>query len=961
MKFSKIVLALLLILAITAACFACAPAGEDNPPDETPGGETPGGETPGGETPGGETPGGETPGGETPGDEEPEPTGEFSIVFQRGRTGECVVAGFVGRGEGEIVIPSTYLLEGDEEESIVVGIAAGAFRNCKYITSIVVPDSVKTIGLGAFEGCAALESITLPFVGGAPTANTYIGHIFGAQTFTENAAFVPASLATVNLSEACTAIAPFAFDACTGVKAVHMGNEMATIGAYAFARCGITEVSLPDSVTTLGVGAYLECPVEKVVLPFVGADNTGAIGYLGHMFGAANYAQNKDFVPATLKQLSLSTVCTTIGAGAFNDCVALEEIDLPNTITNIGENAFTNTPYFDAKPDGLVYVDTVLYTYKGEMGEATDIVVEPGTIAIAAGAFDGLPITSISIPDSVVNIGAAAFRGSKLADITLPFIGENVAAPANNYLGYIFGAASAEENASCVPETLRTVTLYDGCTTIAARAFYGCANLTAVNVGSGVTSIAKDAFFDCRALADITIDAENASYKNDSKLVYNVAGDDLIAVPMAVKGDITLLNITEIAEGQFRNCTGITSIVLPETLIKIGDQAFYGLEGLADVNFPESLVGVGAGAFEGTGWYNSQPDGVVYTGNVLYKFKGESGSEIKVLDTVTGIAAGAFANCNIVSVDIPASVTNIGEGAFQNCQLQSITVPFIGADATDETKSYLGYLFGAPSSAVAGNFVPATLKSVTLLDGCASIGPGAFNGCANVEELNIPQSVTYVAGEALNQTAWFKSREAGVVYVGRVAYAFVAPEKTHQEYLDEIAALPEDAEPIVSPYEVVLRADTTAIADKAFYRAEIVSIRIPDTTIYIGDSAFYNCLALAKLRMPSFLETLGEYAFYSCKALTEVYIPGTVVDIPQFAFYNCDALRSATFGEGIKTIGASAFSSCDAFYTYSYTGNKPDWDEVVKDDSNKDLFNVRTPKYGVLYTPEPFEIVEEEA
>ena len=83
MKFSKIVLDLLLILAITAACFACAPAGEDNPPDETPGGETPGGETPGGETPGGETPGGETPGGETPGDEEPEPTGEFSIVAQR--------------------------------------------------------------------------------------------------------------------------------------------------------------------------------------------------------------------------------------------------------------------------------------------------------------------------------------------------------------------------------------------------------------------------------------------------------------------------------------------------------------------------------------------------------------------------------------------------------------------------------------------------------------------------------------------------------------------------------------------------------------------------------------------------------------------------------------------------------------------------------------------------------------
>lgn len=974
MKFCKIVFALLLIMAITVTLFACGPQGDPST-DDPAGGETPGGQNPGGDDTGDDddddtgSTGGET-GGEEDGDEEF--TGTFKIHYQRTSAGKCVVSGFEGKGEGAIVIPETAVI--GDETCTVVGIADRAFRKCKYITSIVVPNTVTSIGLGALEGCAALEELTVPFVGGAASSNTFIGYVFGAKTFTDNANYVPASLATVTVvgvaptyseggevtSEGATAIAPFAFDACTSIKTVNIGSEIKTIGAYAFARCSISVIDLPDTVTSVGVGAYVACPVTEAKVPFVGADKTGTVGHLGYIFGAAAYSQNEEFVPETLKKISVSSVCTTIGAGAFNDCTALEEINLPDTIVGIGENAFTNTPYFDAKPDGLVYVDRVLYTYKGEMGENTDIVVAPGTIAIAGGAFAGLPVTSLSIPESVISIGAGAFKGSQLSEIALPFVGENVEGTSNSFLGYIFGATKAEENAAFIPATLKSVSLFDTCITIAPHAFYGCDQLTKVEIGAGVESIAKNAFFACTSLADITVSADNAAYKNDSKLVYNTAGDDLIAVPMAITGDITLLNITEIADGQFAGCVGITSIRLPETLTMIGKEAFYGLNEMKTINFPDSLVGVGYRAFEGTGWFDAQPDGVVYTGNVLYKFKGEAGETIEIPSTVTGIAAGAFENRNLISVSIPSSVTNIGEGAFLNCQIESLTLPFIGADNSGENMPFLGYLFGATSSVVSVSYVPKTLKSVTLLDTCTRIGPGAFDGCPSVETLVIPDTVTYIAGEALNQTAWYKSQPAGLLYVGRIAYSFIAPVEENAPAVDGgETETPEEPETPAFSYDIVLRPDTIAIADKAFQMSKITSIRIPDTTTYIGAYAFSECSQLAKVRMSSAMEVIGEYAFFRCQSIESIYVPGTVNTISKNAFARCGKLATVTLGYGVQNVEEDAFTNCNGLRLAYYTGTTDDWLTINFADGNK-MLRDRVPFTEWEYENEPFELEEEE-
>ena len=126
-----------------------------------------------------------------------------------------------------------------------------------------------------------------------------------------------------------------------------------------------------------------------------------------------------------------------------------------------------------------------------------------------------------------------------------------------------------------------------------------------------VTSIGFAAFEDCTGLT--SIDIPNSVTSIGGWAFSRCTGLTSIDIPNSV---------TAISIGTFRYCSGLTGIGIPNSVTKIGDYAFEGCTRLTSVNIPNSVSYVGFCAFYNTAWYNKQPSGLVYAGMVAYNYKG---------------------------------------------------------------------------------------------------------------------------------------------------------------------------------------------------------------------------------------------------------------------------------------------------------------------------------------------------
>ena len=116
--------------------------------------------------------------------------------------------------------------------------------------------------------------------------------------------------------------------------------------------------------------------------------------------------------------------------------------------------------------------------------------------------------------------------------------------------------------------------------------------------------------------------------------------------------------VSNIGGYAFYKFSSLTSITIPNTVTSIGIEAFNGCTSLTSVTIPNSVTSIGGRAFDETIWYDSQPDGLVYAGNVLYRYKGTmpANTDIVIKDGTKGITYGAFQNCyGLTSITIPNS------------------------------------------------------------------------------------------------------------------------------------------------------------------------------------------------------------------------------------------------------------------------------------------------------------------
>lgn len=226
----------------------------------------------------------------------PEAVEAVELVFALRGDGTYEVVGYTG-DNSHLIIPGTH------EGKIVSSIKSSAFEGNENIVYAMIPASVKNIGNKAFAGCTSLKSITLakgvevigykafsgvpiteialpdtltsigqgafadtalvsitlPFVGGSRvTSNAYLGYIFGATSYTGNAATVPTTLRSVTISDTAEEIPAYAFFGIEGITEIKIGKSVSFIGNSAFFGTSIDSIYLPASVRNIPADASAE-------------------------------------------------------------------------------------------------------------------------------------------------------------------------------------------------------------------------------------------------------------------------------------------------------------------------------------------------------------------------------------------------------------------------------------------------------------------------------------------------------------------------------------------------------------------------------------------------------------------------------------------------------------------------------------------------------------------------------
>ena len=364
---------------------------------------------------------------------------------------------------------------------------------------------------------------------------------------------------------------------------------------------------------------------------------------------------------------------------------------------------------------------------------------------------------------------------------------------------------------------------------------------------------------------------------------------------------ITISNsVTSIGDFAFWNCSSLTSVSFPNSMKSIGGSAFSGCSGLTSITIPNSVTSISNDAFAGTTWYDKQPDGVIYAGNVAYKYKGvmPDNTNITLNEGTVSISSEAFDNCSgLTSVNIPGSVTSIGAHAFSGCGgLTSVTIP----NSVTNIDLYAFSGCSGLTSIIISNRLTSIenyvfencggLTSVTIPDNVTSIGEGAFRNCSSLTSVTIPNSVTEIGESAFQNCSSLTSVTIpnSVTWMG--SYAF-----------DGCSGLT----------SVTIGNSVTSIGSYAFNSCSgLTSVAIPNSVTYIGSIAFSGCSSLTSVTIPNSVTSIGSSAFQGCSGLASVTIGNRVTSIDDYAFGDCSGLTSVTIGNSVTSIGDGAFYEC---------------------------------------------------
>ena len=605
---------------------------------------------------------------------------ELTVCYAGDYLADSEFGNYSNAYSGNINIPEYVEYKGKTYR--LTSIEGSAFYQSSGLLSVTIPNSVTSIGSFAFSGCSGLPSITIPnsvtsigsdaFYGTVWYDNQPNGLVYAGKVAYKYKGIMPANT-HITIKDGTLGIAGSAFSGCSNLTSITIPNSVTSIGDYAFQNCsGLSSITIPNSVISIGMST-------------------------------------------------------------FYGCSDLTSITIPNSVTSIGNYAFKGTDWYNNQPDGVLYAGKVAYEYKGNMPANTQIAIKDGTLVINQSAFSGCSgLTSVTIPNSVISIGYNAFQNcSGLTSVTIP---NSVISIGNCAFRMCTG--------------LTSVTIPNSVTSIGQDAFSGCSGLTSIvseiespfaiynTVFSNIPSYSqlvvprgkKSVYQSTEGWNQFTnivevggvgyiFEADGIYYKigenNTVSVTYGntkYSGD--VVIPSQVVYEGKTYSVTSIGSEAFYDCSGLTSVTIPNSVKSINDDAFSYCSGLTSIIIPESVGYMGWRAFRGCNnllsitflgslfidkeaFTDCHPTAVHITDlesflKIEYEENYDSnnpldgskshlylnGVEIKDLvipNTITSINAFAFHGFKgLNSITIPNSVTSIGPYAFAASGLNAI-------------------------------------------------------------------------------------------------------------------------------------------------------------------------------------------------------------------------------------------------------------------------------------------------
>jgi hypothetical protein len=689
-------------------------------------------------------------------------------------------------------------------------------------------------------------------------------------------AFYDSNIKKAVIPDSITNIGDYAFSLCYSLTNINIPSGLTSIGDHVFSSCNLTNVIIPTNITSIGAFAFASIPQQIFTIPY-SVTNIGDGAFYGGYTYSINTDTNNLFYSSIngvlfdkTKRILVQYPCGRTSVSPYG-YEYYGSYKVPNSVLTIGNHAFYFCSYL------------------------TNITIPFGCLNIGNYCFCGcnsLTIitnsqNSFTVPANVTNIGTGSFANcTSLKTITVD--------PQNLYYCDLSGVLFTKDQTAIIQYPAGIGGAYlitNSVITVAQSAFSGCGGLNAITIPESVLNIGYGAFNSC-GLINVTIpnsvtNVEPWAFSWCTRLTNFTFGT----------------NLTLIRTNQFYHCTSLKTILIPNSIRNIEDNAFDG-SGLITVTIPESVTNIGFFAFI----YTPLTNAIIYNG-------------------VINIKDYAFYCIDPTGYNLPSLISIYFEGNAPNADPSALYYD------SKATVYYMPNTSGWGTNYCSRPTMPAmkyyTNNNAITISGY--IGP--------FSDLRIPNEisgfpVTRVANSAFmnNSILQYVAIPTTVTNIGSSSFYGC-----------------------IGITNIIVPDSVNFIGDGAFsYCSNLVSATISDSVAAIGNNLFYRCASLGKIHIPDAVTSIGSSAFYACSSLTNIFIPCGVTNIGDSAFRSCVHLQGIYFcGNAPNATFLTFFGSTPKMYylpgasgwTNSYQGlNTVLWNPQSQ--CNDGSFGIQSNQFG---------------